>query len=158
MNGRIGRLASIIKRAKMHSAGGGESHLLYGCDGHRRADPLVRSANSLTTTCGHFYCLRLRSFQQPAAASQDHQAACVYRVWSHQPADAICIPVQGLCLCTQTGSAWWVRSSPSSKHVHGFAIGSCPARQGEGCQGGLRTVDLSRDGQCASRRDLQGPY
>ena len=108
---------------------GGDSHLLHGCDGQRRADPVVRSGNPLTVTCGHAYCFRFRSIQQPAAAAQDHQVVCVYCVWWHQRPDDVCIPVQGLCLCTHPGSALWVRSSPSSKHVHGLAIGSCPARQ-----------------------------
>jgi len=158
MNGRIGRLAPIITRAKIHGTRGGSPLFSTGAMATEEQIHWFRSANSLTTTCRHAYCFRLRSFQQLAATPQDHQAGCVYRVWSHQRADDIRIPVQGLCLCTPTGSAWWVRSSPSSKHVHGFAIGFCPARQGRGSLGGPRTVDLSRDGWSTGRRDLQEPY
>jgi len=125
----------------------GGFHLLHGYNGYRRADPLFCSANSLTTTCGHAYCFGMRPFHQAAAAGQDYQSVCVYRVWSHQRADNICIPVPRVGLCTQTGSTLCVRSSPSSKHVHEFPIESCPARQGGGRQGGPQTVDLSREGR-----------
>ena len=135
-----------------------ESHLLHRGDGHRRADPLVHSGNLLTTTCAYAYFFRLTSFQQPATGPDDYQPSCGYCVWSHQRADDILIPVQALCLCIQTGSAWWAPSAPSSRHVHRSAIESCPALQGPGCLGGPQTVDLSRDGRSVGRRDLQEPY
>ena len=140
------------------TAPGGESHLLHGYDSHRRADPLIRSANAFTTTCGYAYRSRLRSLQQPPGAPQEHETTCAYRLWSYQGVEDICIPVQGLCLCIQTASAWWVRSYPSSKHLHGFAIGSCPAQQGGGCLCGPQKVDLSRDRRSAGPRDLPVPH
>ena len=51
------------------------------------------------------------------------------------------------------GSVLFIR-----KHVHKFHIGSCAARQGGGCLGGLGTNDLSRDGRSTGRPDLQEPY
>jgi len=158
MNGRIGRLAPSITRGKIHNPVGGESRLLHLCDGPRSPDPLVRSAHSLTTTCGHAYCFPLRSFPQRAPPPQASQAVWMFPVWSHKPADNISIHVHGPCLCTETGSAWGVRSSSSSKHVHMFASESCPAWQGEGSPGGPQTVKLSRDRWSAGRQDLHEPY